>query len=78
MLAVKVFTLAFDPSLGAFNDGPVREFLADKDVESVSDHFFVKDGFPFLALVVCYRLTALPVNAETTAKPSTNDSKRVG
>lgn len=69
MLAVKVFTLAFDPVLAAFNDEPVREFLADKDVESVSDHFFTKDGTPFLALVARYRLAALPATPETGSKP---------
>lgn len=68
MLAVKVFTLAFDPILSAFNDEPVREFLADKDVESVSDHFFTKDGTPFLALVARYRLAVLPATVETGSK----------
>ena len=68
MMAVKVFTLAFDPFIGGFNDLPLREFLADKDVESVSDHFFVKDGTPYLALVARYRLAALPGHSEPAAK----------
>jgi len=29
--------------------------LGDKEVMSISDHFFVPDAAPCLALVVCYR-----------------------
>jgi len=31
-----LFTLAFDPITERFNDEAVQDFLADKDVESVS------------------------------------------
>jgi hypothetical protein len=56
MMACRVFTLAFDPVTTRFNDEPVRDFLADKDVDSITNHFFIKDGTPYLVLVVCYRL----------------------
>jgi superfamily II DNA helicase RecQ len=71
MMGLRVFTLAFDPATARFNDEPVREFLADKDVESVRDHFFVKDGTPYLVLVARYRLRAWPApvpSAEGEAK----------
>jgi hypothetical protein len=34
MLGVRVFTLVFDLAKERFSDDAVREFLADKDVES--------------------------------------------
>jgi hypothetical protein len=38
---VRVFTLAFDPVSERFDDTPVRDFLADKVIETVTDHFFI-------------------------------------
>ena len=48
----RVFTLAFDPAAGRFDDTPVRDYLADKDVAAISEHFFSHDGRPYLAVVV--------------------------
>ena len=42
----QLFTLAFDPITERFNDEAVQDFLADKEVESISDHFFVKGAMP--------------------------------
>lgn len=58
-MLVRVFTLVFDPATGRFNDEAVREFLADQEVVSIHDHFFVKESTPYLALVACYRPRAL-------------------
>jgi ATP-dependent DNA helicase RecQ len=64
-MLVRVFTLGFDPATERFEDAPVRDFIADKDVVSIRDHFFVRDGMPYLALVVCYRpITAAPQIAD--------------
>jgi superfamily II DNA helicase RecQ len=57
-MLVRVFTLGFDPATERFDDELVRGFLSDKEVASISDHFFVRDGTPYLALVVCYRPSA--------------------
>ena len=57
-MLVRVFTLGFDPATERFDDEPVRDFVSDREVVSVSDHFFIRDGMPYLALVVCYRLIA--------------------
>jgi len=57
---VRVFTLRFNPATEAFEDTPVTQFLADKEVCSIRDHFFLKDDTPYLTLVVCYRPRALP------------------
>ncbi len=48
--------LHFASVLGAFDDEDVRNFLSDKEVLSVRDHFFVKDETPFLAAVITYNL----------------------
>jgi superfamily II DNA helicase RecQ len=65
-MLIRVFTLAFDPATERFNDDAVRDFIADKDLASVSDHFFMKDDAPYLALVVRYRL---PGPASSPAAP---------
>ncbi len=66
MLHLRVFTLAFDPVTGRFNDDPVRDFIADKDVSLIRDHFFMHDASPYLTLVVSYRGLA-PVAAPASA-----------
>lgn len=68
-MLVRVFTLAFDPATGRFNDDPVRDFIADKEVASIGDHFFVKDDAPFLVLVVRYRIGG-PVAAPQVPAPA--------
>jgi superfamily II DNA helicase RecQ len=55
MLA-RVITLRFDPILSAFDDGPLRDSLKDKEVLSIRDHFFVKHKVPYLAVLVTYDL----------------------
>jgi hypothetical protein len=51
-MLIRVFTLAFEPMTGRFNDDPVRDFIVDKEVASIRDHFFLKDDPPYLALVL--------------------------
>ena len=51
---VKVITLRFDQLLEAFDDRPLREFVKDKDMLSIRDHFFVRNETPYLAAVVTY------------------------
>jgi len=63
---IRVFTLALEPMTRRFNDDPVRDFIVDKEVATISDHFFVKDEVRYLVLVVRYRVAgpvALPVPA---------------
>jgi superfamily II DNA helicase RecQ len=67
-MQVRIFTLRFNPVTESFDDSVVAGFLADKDVLSIRDHFFVKDDTPYLTLVVRYRAAALPASADA-AKP---------
>ena len=41
-MLVKVFSLAFDSALGNFNDAELREFLKDKEIISIQEHFLLK------------------------------------
>lgn len=53
-MLVKVFTLAFDKEFGGFDDSVVAEFLRNKDVLSISEHFFVGGETPYLTFVIKY------------------------
>jgi superfamily II DNA helicase RecQ len=68
-MQVRVFTLGFDPVSERFDDTSVRDFLADKVIETVTDHFFIHAGRPYLTLVVRYRLAAPAASGQTASKP---------
>jgi ATP-dependent DNA helicase RecQ len=71
-MLVRVFTLQFNSLLGGFDDAPMREFIKDKEVLSINEHFFVKNEMPYLVLVMTY----LPTRAETLdARSQTGDGK---
>ena len=67
-MQVRIFTLRFNPVTESFDDSVIIGFLADKEVLSIRDHFFVKEDVPYLTLVVCYRAAVLPAPADT-ARP---------
>ena len=74
---VRVFTLRFSPATERFDDSSVVGFLADKEMLSIRDHFFVTDDVPYLTLVVCYRIANPPAPAVSDkAKPQRDDSWR--
>jgi ATP-dependent DNA helicase RecQ len=79
MMLCRVITLRFDPALEGFNDQPLRDFLADKEVHSIHDHFFEQQGVPYLSLVVCYRLLSVSPPKQNSAvgeKPGRDESWR--
>jgi ATP-dependent DNA helicase RecQ len=55
-MMVRVLTLRFDPVLCGFDDTPLRDFLKDKNVLSVREHFFITHEVPYLVLLVTYTL----------------------
>ena len=55
MLA-RVLTLRFDQRLEAFDDQPLREFLAQREVLAISEHFFQCNHVPYMAVMVTYAL----------------------
>ena len=71
-MMVKVFTLNFDPALGAFDDGEVREFLKDRRLLSLENHFFTFEHTPYLCLVAIYE----PDRSGPSSQPQSKDKKR--
>ena len=54
-MKLKVFTLRFSAFTGGFDDRPLQEFIADKEVIEFSEHFFVHENTPCLTIVITYR-----------------------
>ena len=67
MLA-RVITLRFDAVTGSFDDRPLRDFLKDKEVLSIRDHFFIKNDAPYLTMLVTY----YPTRSEATTPAPTS------
>ena len=64
-MLIKVISLAFDSVRGNFDDTPLREFLKDKEILSISDHFFVRNDIPYLTAVIKY----YPYRQEADTEP---------
>lgn len=62
----KIISLTFDSVRGNFDDSPVREFLKDTEVVSITDHFFLRNEVPYLTLVIKY----FPFRQENNVAPS--------
>ena len=50
-MKVRIFTLRFSKTMEGFDDEDVRLFMSDKEIVSANEHFFQKDGLPYIALV---------------------------
>lgn len=78
-MRVKLLTLQFAPGLGGFDDRPLVEFLADKQVLAVREHFFVVHEQPHLACLVTYQ-EAVIVDAGSArpeaSAPTTRNGRR--
>ena len=66
MIQVKVWTLPFNSQIGIFDDEEFNNFVKDKELVSVNDYLFQKDGIPYLTLVVKYKPLSLISNETTT------------
>jgi hypothetical protein len=71
-MLVRVFTLQFNTLLAGFDDGPLRDFIKDKEVLSIRDHFFIKNDIAYLALIVTY----LPTRAEAATHVADSDGRK--
>ncbi len=54
-MKLKSFALRLDPASGALDDREMTEFLADKQVLSVHEHFLVHEHTPIWLILVTYR-----------------------
>ena len=55
-MLVRVFTLKFDPVVSGFDDSGLQNFIKDKEILSIRDHFFTRDEVPYLTVIVTYNL----------------------
>jgi hypothetical protein len=54
LMLIKVISLTFDSAFGGFRDDELREFLKDKELISMQDHFFIRNDIPYLTFVLKY------------------------
>lgn len=54
-MRIQLLTLRYSLGLGVIDDRPLAEFVRDKCLLSVREHFFVHDGVPHLACLVTYQ-----------------------
>lgn len=74
-MLTRVFTLRFNGLLDAFDDAPLRDFIKDKEVIAVRDHFFLRQDQPYLVVIVNYTLKPIPTEA-ATARPANQKTKQ--
>jgi ATP-dependent DNA helicase RecQ len=55
-LKLKLFTFRFSDSAEGFDDQPLQEFIADKEVIEFSEHFFMHEKTPYFTVLLAYRL----------------------
>ena len=56
MVEVRVLTVPLDPRTGLLDDGPLRAYLADREVLRSEPHFFVHEGRACCAVYLETRL----------------------
>ncbi len=63
-MLIKIFTLVFSSAFGGFDDVSLQEFLKDKEIISIENHFFTRNEVPYLTLVIQY----FPLRQELDSK----------
>lgn len=58
MLA-KIFTLRFNELTDSFDDTPLQEFIKNKEILSLREHFFMRREVPYLTMIVNYNLQSI-------------------
>lgn len=76
-MRVHVVTLRYAPTLGGFDERPLAEFVRDKEVLAVREHFFSVHDLPHLACLITYQEGALPrtLGSESTGTRPSNEHK---
>lgn len=76
-MRVKVVTLQYAPSLGGFDERPLAEFVRDKEVLAVREHFFTVHDLPHLACLVTYQETPVRPEAASPTAAGRKSARRV-
>lgn len=69
-MRVHLVTMRYSPSLGGFDDRPLVEFMRDKELLDVREHFFAVHDLPHLACLLTYQEAPLPRPAAGAASGS--------
>lgn len=67
-MIVRLFTAVFYPQLGGFPGEPLAHI--DGEIESVAEHFFQHQGYPYVLFIVHYRAAKQPLTAPTRPAPT--------
>lgn len=71
-MLIRIITLRFSAALDGFDDSSLTEFIQDKSVVSLREHFFIRNETPYLAVVVTYE----PVLASSKPKEAGKTRRR--
>jgi superfamily II DNA helicase RecQ len=70
-MLIRIMTLKFNPLLEQFDDAALQDYLKDKEVLSVKDHFFIKNDSPYVTFIIQCHET--PDDASAQSKPGKSD-----
>ena len=66
-MRVRIFTLKFQTATEQFDDEELQDFMKDKELLSIREHFFLKHETPYLVVIVTY-LLGTPTSARVKKK----------
>lgn len=72
---IKLFTIKFDRSLEKFDDNEFQNYIKDKDVLSVENHFFICRETPYVLFIVDCQFADTTSTADLTVKPASRNRK---
>lgn len=75
-MLVKVISLTFDSASGGFRDDELREFLKDKELISMQEHFFVRNDIPYITFVLKYFPNRVEVDQKLAPKGDRDEAWR--
>jgi hypothetical protein len=71
---VKITTLSFNTLSGEFDDAEFSEFILNKEILSVSEHFFIKNDTPYLTLIIKHSHSEKSIVPESRNRPKVDES----
>jgi len=70
---MRIITLRFSVAMDGFDDQAVSDFIKDKSVLSLQEHFFIRNESPYLAVVVIYEPVQEPPKSKFENKRQSRD-----
>lgn len=71
---VKIITLSFNTVSREFDDAEFSEFIVNKEILSVSEHFFIKNDSPYLTLIIKHLHSEKSMIPESKNRPKVDES----